>query len=103
MPGQLDEGKHVVGNRILKHQSNYFTASFLENTPRRQQFDRNTATERAKWKTSYLFMRLLAFWLALSMRDTLRTACGEGARPVSEELLDLFQIVPPDGSSNASS
>lgn len=30
-----------------------------------------------KGGTFYRFIRLLAFWLACSMRDTLRTACRE--------------------------
>lgn len=35
--------------------------------------------EKEEWAehVDYLFMRLLAFWLAASMRDTLRTACAK--------------------------
>lgn len=39
-----------------------------------------------RWRERYRFIRLLAFWLACSMRDTLRITCreGEGGKDVSE-------------------
>lgn len=39
-----------------------------------------TRVDGERWRDSYRFMRLLAFWLAASMRDTLRIACRERGR-----------------------